>query len=61
MLASELRGIKTQMQSACSSNPSAQECIDLTHSREGALQRYRMLQDEAPLHCRTSLPDPASL
>src|SRR5579864_1425019 len=61
ILANELRGMRAQMQSACSNNSSGQECVDLTNGYEGALQRYRMLLNEAPLTCRTSLPDPASL
>jgi hypothetical protein len=58
---SEVRGIRGQMQGACASGPSGQECSDLTQRHDAALQRYRMLMSEAPLNCRMGLPDPSSL
>jgi len=60
-LANELRGIKGQMHTACSNDPSGQECIDLTQNYNGATQRYRMLMNEAPVNCRAMLADPLSL
>ena len=61
MLANEIRGTHAQMQQACSSNPSGKECSELKQSYDGAILRYRMLMNEAPVGCRTSLPDPLSL
>jgi hypothetical protein len=60
-LANELRGIKGEMQMACSNDPSAQQCGELTLSHDGAISRYRMLLNEAPATCRSLLPDPSSL
>ena len=61
LLANELRGIQARMQTACSTNPAGQECFDLKQSHDGALLRYRMLLNEAPISCRNLLPDPLSL
>jgi hypothetical protein len=61
MLAVEARGIRNQSDAACSQDPLAQDCMRLRQSHEGAVQRYRMLLNEAPLSCRTTLPDPSSL
>jgi hypothetical protein len=59
-LANELRGIKGEMQTACSSNSSAQ-CSEVTLRYYGAVSQYRELQNEAPVSCRSILPDPQSL
>jgi hypothetical protein len=61
LVAAELRGLKGQMQAACSSNSSAQQCSDLKQRHEEALSRYRMFLNGAPTACRTMLPDPLSL
>jgi hypothetical protein len=58
MLGSEIRGAKSQMESACRQDPSGQECLELRPSYDGAVNRYRMLQNEAPLNCRSMLIDP---
>jgi hypothetical protein len=59
-LESELRGYRGRMQIECANNSSTQECIDLTQSHDGALARYRSLMNEAPVNCRSALPDPLS-
>jgi hypothetical protein len=61
MLAVEARGIRNEMERACSLNSQSQDCIRLTQNHDGAVQRYRMLLTEAPVSCRTTLPDPISL
>jgi hypothetical protein len=61
ILASELRSLKAQIQSACSQNPSGQECNDLKARQSGAVLRYQMLLTEAGPTCWTTLPDPLSL
>lgn len=61
MLANELRGIKAEMRTACTNNPPGQQCGDLKLSYDGAVARYRMLLNEAPIACRPMLPDPLSL
>ena len=60
-LANEIRGIKADIQSACSSNPSGQQCTNAKQSYDGAILRYRMLMNEAPVACRSMLPDPLSI
>lgn len=60
MLANEVRGAKSQMQNACLNNSSGQDCGELKLSYDGAVDRYRILQSEAPLNCRTMLADPLS-
>jgi hypothetical protein len=60
-LVADARSIRTRMQAECSRNPSGQECMDLKQSYEAAIQTYRMLVNEAPVECRTMLPDPLSL
>jgi hypothetical protein len=49
------------MEAACSNDPFGEECMRLTQSYDGALLRYRMLMNEAPVSCRTMLADPISL
>lgn len=61
MLASEVRGARAQMQSACANNSSAMDCSNLKVNYDGAIERYRMLLNEAPANCRALLPDPLSL
>jgi len=61
LLANELRGIKAQMQTACSPNSTGQQCGELTQQHDGALLRYRMLLNEAPAECQATMPDPLSL
>jgi hypothetical protein len=59
-LANEVRAARTQMQSACTNN-SAQDCSGLKQNYDGAVERYRMLMNEAPANCRSLVPDPLSL
>jgi hypothetical protein len=61
VLANELRGIKSDQESACSQDPGGQQCSELTTQHDGALSRYRVLLNESPSTCRVMLPDPASL
>jgi hypothetical protein len=61
LLTAEARGINADVQAACSKDPSGQECARFTQNHDGAVQRYRMLLNEAPVRCRTLLPDPLSL
>jgi hypothetical protein len=58
MLGNEIRGSKSQMEGACQNNSSAPECNQLKTSYDGAVDRYRMLQNEAPFNCRSMLIDP---
>ncbi len=57
----DVRTARQQMQSVCSTNPSGDECDDLKQQYDGAVQRYRMLLNEAPATCRATLPDALSL
>jgi hypothetical protein len=59
-LANEIRGVKAQMQMSCLGNATAQDCDALQQQYDGAVSRYRMLQNEAPIACRALLADPAS-
>jgi len=59
-LANQIRGVKSRMQMDCSGNPPAQDCDELKQQYDGAVMRYRMLQNEAPIACRTRLQDPLS-
>jgi hypothetical protein len=61
MVAAEARGIRNEMETACSLNSQGQDCIRLTQNHDMAVQRYRMLLTEAPASCRTTLQDPLSL
>jgi hypothetical protein len=61
LLTAEARGNQADMAAACSTDPNGQECSRLSQSHDGAVQRYRMLLNEAPVNCRTLLPDPLSL
>jgi hypothetical protein len=60
-LASEIRGARANMEGECRNDPSSQRCSDLKTNYDGAVQRYRILMNEAPVHCRTTLLDPLSL
>ena len=60
MLANEIRMAKSQMQTACSGNAPASDCDARKQEYDGAVTRYRMLQNEAPVTCRTLLADPLS-
>jgi hypothetical protein len=61
MLANELRGIRSEMDRVCLQDPNGQQCRELTLQHDGALLRYRMLLNEAPVSCRGMMPDPLSL
>lgn len=61
ILANELRGVRSEMERACSGDRSGHQCLELTGQHDGALLRYRGLLNEAPASCRTMLPDPLSL
>jgi hypothetical protein len=58
MLRSELRSLSTQIQNACAQDPSASDCQELKTRRVGAMQRYRMLQNEAMPGCQGQLLEP---
>jgi hypothetical protein len=61
LLQNEIRGIKGEMEQACRNNPSGQRCMELKQSYDGAILRYRMLMNEAPVACRTMLLDPLAI
>jgi len=61
LLTTEARGIRPEMEAACRKDPFGQECRELQQRHEGAVLRYRMLLNEAPAACRTTLADPISL
>jgi hypothetical protein len=60
-LANEVRAAKMQMQNACSRNSSELDCGSLKLNYDGAVERYRMLLNEAPANCRGTIADPLSL
>jgi len=47
-----------QVRDICTNNSTSAECDDVTMRRDKAVQRYRMLQNEATPDCRTQLPEP---
>jgi len=57
----EIRGIRTELEQACRNNPSGQKCVELRQSYDGAILRYRMLMNEAPVACRSLLLDPLAI
>ena len=58
----ELRNLRSDVQQACSQNPSGQKCMDLKQDQQQAFGRYNLLWSEAPVSCRaTLLPDPGTL
>lgn len=57
-LLSELRSLAVQVQDACTNYSTSAECDDATMRRDEAVQRYRMLQNEATPDCRAQLPEP---
>jgi hypothetical protein len=59
--AHEVRAARMGMAAACANNPSGQQCGDLKRSYDSAVQRYRMLMNEASPNCRSMLQDPLSL
>jgi hypothetical protein len=61
MLANEMRGTKSEIDRVCTQDPFGQRCRELTMDHDGQLLRYRGLLNEAPSHCRTTMPDPLSL
>lgn len=61
MLAHELRSIRGPMDRVCLQDPNGQQCTELTTQHDMALSRYRILLNEAPVSCRTMMPDPLSL
>jgi hypothetical protein len=58
LLLTELRALAAEVRDACTNDPSSTDCNDATMRRDGALQRYRMLQNEATPDCRQQLPEP---
>jgi hypothetical protein len=58
LLLNELRSLDAEVRNACSNDPSSTECRDAKIRRDEALQRYRMLQNEASQECRGLLPEP---
>jgi len=61
MQQNEIRGIRTELEQACRNNPSGQKCVELRQSYDGAILRYRMLMNEAPVACRSLLLDPLAI
>lgn len=61
MLAHEVRTTRMDMDAACVNHPSGQQCSSLKQSYDFAVQRYRILLNEAPVACRSMLLDPLSL
>jgi hypothetical protein len=61
LLANEVRMAKGQMQTECRTSSTSQQCNELAQSYQGAVERYRMLVNQAPPSCRTRLPDPLAL
>jgi hypothetical protein len=61
LLAMDARGFHRDMDLACSKDPNGQECIRLKQSYDASLLSFQMLLNEAPVSCRTMLPDPISL
>ena len=60
-LENDVRTAKAQTQNGCATDPSGDECDDLKQQYNGAVQRYRMLLNQAPANCRALLPDPLAL
>jgi hypothetical protein len=60
-LITELRTLKTEVQDACSQNPSGQQCADLQQQQQSDMNQYMALWNEAPTACHSRLPDPGSL
>ena len=61
LLAMDARSAHRDKEAACNNDPYGQECMRLTQSYDSALLSYEMLLNEAPVSCRTMLPDPPSL
>jgi hypothetical protein len=61
LLAMDARSIHRDKDAACHNDPYGQECMRLTQSYDSAVLSYEMLLNEAPVSCRTMLPDPLSL
>jgi hypothetical protein len=58
MLRTELRSLSSEIQNACSQDPPASDCQDLKMRRGAALQKYRVLQNEAMPNCQGQLLEP---
>jgi len=58
LLLDELRTLASQVRDACANSSTSAECDNVTMRRDEALQRYRMLQNEATPDCRAQLPEP---
>ncbi len=61
LLAMDARSAHRDMEAACNNDPYGQQCMLSTQSYDSALLSYQMLLNEAPVSCRTLLPDPLSL
>ena len=61
LLTMDARSIHRDKDAACNNDPYGQECMRLTQSYDSAVLSYEMLLSEAPVSCRTMLPDPLSL
>jgi hypothetical protein len=57
----ELRKLRADVQEACGQDPAGQQCEDLTQDQQQAWGFYNALWSEAPIPCRTYMPDPGSL
>jgi hypothetical protein len=60
-LAAELRSLKSEIQSACSTNSSSHECISAKQRHSMKLLEYQALLTEAPTECHIFMPSYASL
>ncbi len=60
-LENDVRAAKAQTQNVCAIDPSGDECDDVKQQYNGAVQRYRILLNQAPANCRALLPDPLAL
>ncbi len=61
LLVLDARSIRRDKDAACNQDPYGQECLRLTQRHGAAVLLYEMSLNEAPVKCRTMLPDPISL
>jgi len=61
ILAVQLRNLRSDIQRACSQDPSGDECIRLKQSQSMLLLEYQGLLSEAPNECHSLMPTYASL
>ena len=61
ILALQLRNLRSDIQRACSQDPSGDDCIRLKQSQSMHLLEYQGLLTEAPTECHSLLPTYISL